>query len=145
MTASEFLLKEQQEAILSAIGQAEKETSGEIRVHLELKCKGEILDCAADTFSRLGMHKTRERNGVLIYIAIENRQFAIIGDAGINSKVPQGFWDQTQSLMAGYFKKGDFAGGIVQGIESAGKHLKQYFPCAKDDVNELKNDISYGK
>ena len=145
MKASEFLSKEQQSAVLAAIERAEKETSGEIRVHLEVNCSGDILDCAADTFARLGMHKTKERNGVLIFIAIGNRQFAIIGDAGINSKVPQGFWNSTQSIMAEYFKKGDFAGGIIRGIDSAGEHLKKYFPCSKDDVNELKNDISYGK
>jgi uncharacterized membrane protein len=144
MKASEFLSEQDKESILAAINSAEHETSGEIRIHMEMSCKGDILDCAAHVFKKLGMHNTKERNGVLIYIAIENRKFAIIGDAGINSKVPADFWESTKNTMTDYFKKNDFVGGITHGIKSAGEHLKKYFPHKANDVNELPDDISYG-
>ena len=144
MKASEFLSKQDQEAIKAAVEAAEKETSGEIRVHLETKCDDEILERAADLFEKLGMHKTELRNGVLIYLAIENKQFAIIGDAGINGKVPQGFWESTSNLMSGYFKKGEFGKGLAEGVKEAGHQLKTFFPCQKNDKNELSDDISYG-
>ncbi len=93
MKASSFFSKEQQAQILASVREAENETSGEIRVHIESKLKGDVLDRAAWLFKKLGMHKTAERNGVLFYLAVSDRKFAIIGDAGINAKVPEGFWD----------------------------------------------------
>ena len=94
MKASSFFTKEEQDQILAAIKEAEKETSGEIRIHIETTCPGDVLDRAAWIFKKLGMDKTAERNGVLFYLAVKDRKFAIIGDAGINAKVPEGFWDE---------------------------------------------------
>lgn len=144
MGVKSFLTKEQQSAIVEAITEAEKATSGEIRVHLEESCKGDVLDSAAHIFKKLKMHKTALRNGVLIYLAVNDRKFAILGDAGINAKVPEGFWDQIKETMVEYFAKGDFTNGLTQGIKMAGVKLKAYFPIAAGDTNELSNEISFG-
>ena len=99
MKASTFFSKEQQDAILAAVKEAENQTSGEIRVHIETSCDEDVLDRTAWVFKKLGMHKTAERNGVLFYLAVEDRKFAVIGDAGINSKVPAGFWDDVKEQL----------------------------------------------
>jgi uncharacterized membrane protein len=99
-TASSFFTKEEQAKVLSAVKEAEGETSGEIRVHIETRCSGDVLDRAAWVFGKLGMHKTALRNGVLFYLAVEDRKFAIIGDAGINAKVPIDFWDDGRKLQS---------------------------------------------
>lgn len=142
-SAKNFFTPEQQDDILQAILNAELNTSGEIRVHIEKKCKGEILDCAAAIFKRLGMDKTAAHNGVLFYLAVENHSFAIIGDSGINAVVPPDFWESTKILMINYFREDKFAEGLVAGIEKAGQQLKTHFPYHKDDVNELSNEISF--
>jgi hypothetical protein len=116
MKASSFFTKEQQEQILASIKEAEKETSGEIRVHIETSFRGEILDRAAWIFRKLGMHKTAQRNGVLFYLAVKDRRFAIIGDAGLHAKVPEGFWDSVSDLLQKYFKEGKFTEGLSEGI-----------------------------
>ena len=144
MGVKNFLTKEQQSAIVQAIVDAEKATSGEIRVHIESSCKGDVLDNATHVFKKLNMHKTALRNGVLIYLAVNNRKFAILGDAGIHAKVPEGFWDQIKETMAACFAKGDFTNGLTQGILMAGDKLKAYFPLAINDTNELPNEISFG-
>jgi len=131
--------------IESAIAQAEKITSGEIRVHIDKDCDIPVLDRAAEVFDLLQMNKTELRNGVLIYVSKRERQFAILGDIGINSKVPDSFWKETVDNMTIYFKNGDFTKGIIEGIESAGKQLQQYFPVKEGDINELNNRVSYGK
>jgi len=143
MKASSFFTKEQKEIILSAIKESEKDTSGEIRVHIETHCPEDVLDRAAWIFRKLGMDKTRERNGVLFYLAVADRKFAIIGDAGINSKVPEGFWNQVKELLTKYFKDGLFTEGLAEGIKLAGRQLKTFFPYRKDDVNELSDEISF--
>jgi uncharacterized membrane protein len=145
MKASTFFTPDEQKSILAAIQEAEKETSGEIRLHLDTTCKESVLDRAAWLFSKLGMEKTAERNGVLFYLAVEDRKFAILGDAGINSKVPEDFWNNVKELLARNFKVGKFAEGLSEGILLAGKQLQTHFPCQKDDVNELSDEISYGK
>jgi uncharacterized membrane protein len=145
MKASSFFTKEQQALILSAVKEAEKETSGEIRVHIETSFTGDVLDRAAWVFKKLDMNKTAERNGVLFYLAVENRQFAIIGDAGINSKVPAGFWDEISSLLIKNFRDGRFTEGLAEGIIMAGKQLKLHFPYKSDDKNELPDEISFDK
>jgi len=145
MSPKEFLGKENEVLIVKAIEQAEHQTSGEIRVHVENKCKGEVLDRAAWLFKKLKMHETKDRNGVLIYLSIDDHKFAIIGDAGINKVVPEGFWDDIKEMMIGHFKKGEFAPALIEGIEKTGEHLKKYFPWQEDDVNELPDEISYGK
>lgn len=131
--------------IENAIAEAEKLTSGEIRVHLDRECDIPVLDRAAEVFHLLNMHETERRNGVLIYLSKRERQFAIIGDIGINNVVPPGFWNETAENMSIYFKSGNFVKGILEGIESAGKELKKYFPVQANDTNELSNKVSYGK
>jgi uncharacterized membrane protein len=145
MKASSFFTKEQQAQILSSVKAAEESTSGEIRVHIETSFKGDVLDRAAWVFGKLGMHKTALRNGVLFYLAVEDRKFAIIGDAGIHSKVPEDFWDKTKELMQNNFKEGKFTEGLSEGIILAGEQLKTHFPHQKDDVNELPDEISFDK
>jgi uncharacterized membrane protein len=145
MSPKEFLGKENEELIIKAIEKAEHQTSGEIRIHIESKCKAEVLDRAAWLFKKLKMHETKDRNGVLIYLSINDRKFAIIGDSGINKVVPEGFWNDVKEMMIGHFIKGEFAIGLINGIEKAGEHLKQFFPWQTNDVNELPDEISYGK
>ncbi len=145
MKPADFLGKEAEKLIVYAISKAESRTSGEIRVHIESRCKSDVLDRAATVFKTLSMHKTKERNGVLIYLSVNDRKFAIIGDVGINALVPADFWDFTKELVISHFKKGEFTEGLLAAIELTGKHLKQYFPHQKDDVNELSDEISFGK
>ena len=145
MKASSFFTKEQQAQILASVKEAEKETSGEIRVHIETSFTGDVLDRAAWVFKKLGMHKTAERNGVLFYLAVSDRKFAIIGDAGINAKVPAGFWDEISELLKKNFKEGKFTEGLSEGILLAGEQLKTHFPHRLDDVNELPDEISFDK
>lgn len=145
MTPSELFSKEQQKQITDAIKEAELNTSGEIRVHIESNCKTEVLDRAAMLFSSLDMHKTALRNGVLFYLAVENKKFAILGDAGINKKVPENFWETIKDTMLESFKSGNFAGGLEKGIRMAGEQLKQHFAYQTNDVNELSDEISFGK
>lgn len=135
---------EEREEIKLAIQAAEHQTSGEIRVFVEAKCKEEnILDRAAYQFKQLKMHETALRNGVLIYLAIEDRKFAIIGDSGINEKVESDFWESTKDLMASYFKKSEMANGVKHGIAKVGEQLKTLFPYDKDDINELPDEIVF--
>jgi uncharacterized membrane protein len=143
MKASSFFTKEQQAHIGAAIKEAEEATSGEIRVHIESTLEGDVLDRAAWVFKKLGMHKTAERNGVLFYLAVVSRKFAIVGDAGINAKVPAGFWDNVKELLEDHFREDRFAEGLAIGISKAGLQLKDHFPWRKDDVNELSDEISF--
>ena len=140
-----FTIAQQQEIII-AIKEAEKNTSGEIRLHIEKNCKEDVLDHAAFIFDELEMQKTALRNGVLIYLAVEDRKLAILGDAGINLKVPKGFWDEIKELMISNFKAGKFTEGLSQGIILAGEQLKKHYPHDKEnDENELSDEISFGK
>ena len=145
MSPKEFIGKENEILITKAIEEAEHQTSGEIRVHIESKCKEEVLDRAAWLFKKLKMNETKDRNGVLIYLSINDRKFAILGDSGINKVVPDGFWNEIKEMMIGHFGRGEFAVGLINGIEKAGQQLKQYFPWQTDDTNELSDEISYGK
>jgi uncharacterized membrane protein len=145
MKASSFFSNEQQAQIVSAIKEAEEATSGEIRVHIETSFKGNVLDRAAWVFKKLGMHNTAERNGVLFYLAVKDRKFAVIGDAGINAKVPEGFWDFIKELMRKEFSAGRFTEGLSEGIILTGKQLKGHFPHKSDDRNELSDEISFDK
>jgi uncharacterized membrane protein len=145
MKASTFFTEEQQAQILAAVKEAENETSGEIRVHIETHCDEDVLDRAAWVFKKLGMHETGERNGVLFYLAVDDRKFAVIGDSGINAKVPEGFWDDVKELLLANFREGKFTEGLSAGIILSGTHLKKHFPHKKDDVNELPDEISFDK
>jgi len=131
--------------ITNAIRVAEMNTSGEIRVHIENKCVGDVLDRAAYIFEKLEMHKTALRNGVLFYLAMDDRKFAILGDAGINKEVAEDFWESTKEVVIKKLKEGKIAEGLANGIIKAGDQLKSHFPYQKDDINELSDDISFGK
>lgn len=145
MKADQFFNKEEKAQIVGAIKEAELNTSGEIRVHIETKCKADVLDEAAFIFEKLKMHKTEQRNGVLFFLSTDDRHFAILGDAGINAKVPDDFWDQVRDIVITNFKNEAFATGLAKGILMAGEKLKQYFPYQSDDINELDDEISFGK
>ena len=145
MSTNKFLSKEEERQVVQAIQSAEHQTGGEIRVHIESVCKGNVLDRAAWLFKSLKMHETVLRNGVLIYLSTSDRKFAIIGDAGINAVVPAGFWDDVKDQMISNFSKGDLVQGFVLGIGKVGEKLKEFFPYQKDDTNELPDEISYGK
>ncbi len=141
--AAQFFTQEQKEDIKQAILNAELDTSGEIRLHVENNCPGKVLDRSAYIFEKIGMKKTQLRNGVLIYLAINNRKFSIIGDAGINAVVPENFWDTIKDEMLTHFREDEFTEGLVQAITKTGEQLKKYFPYQKDDVNELSDEISF--
>lgn len=140
----DFLSYEDEQEIVEAIRVAEGKTSGEIRVHLEPSCKGDIENHTLEVFHQLKMNNTQQRNGVLIYIAVNDRSFSIFGDKGINQVVQSDFWDCTKDTMQNYFKKGEFKQGIIEGVINAGTQLAQFFPWNEDDKDELSNEISKG-
>jgi uncharacterized membrane protein len=139
-----FFNEQERKGIVQAIAEAEAMTSGEIRVHVEPKCKGDVLLRAAFVFHKLEMHKSTHANRVLIYIAHDDRKFAILGDKGINAVVPANFWDNIKEGMREYFKKGQFYEGTVFAIREAGQHLKVYFPHTGEQKNELPNETGEG-
>lgn len=145
MSARNFFSEEQKKQITDAIAEAERNTSGEIRLHVEGSCKIDVLDRAAYIFKQLEMHQTAQRNGVLFYLAVNDRKFAILGDAGINQVVPENFWDHIKETMLGFFREEKFAEGVSTGILMAGEQLKSHFPHQANDVNELSDEISFGK
>jgi uncharacterized membrane protein len=138
----EFLTAEEEAEVIAAICKAEINTSGEIRVHLEPHANIDAFDRAAEVFDLLSMHKTKNRNGVLIYVAVEDRTLVILGDTGINDVVPPHFWESTKDTIIDQFKKGFIKQGLVNGILQAGEQLKVHFPFEKGDANELSNEIS---
>jgi uncharacterized membrane protein len=144
MNIRNFFSEKEKLQIKNAIRAAEFNTSGEIRVHIEKHCKEDVLDRAAYWFGKLEMQKTELRNGVLFYLAIEDHQFAILGDAGINQKVPEDFWENIKEVMIAQFAEGNFTEGLSIGIVMAGEQLKNHFPYSKDDINELSDEISFG-
>ncbi len=137
-----FLTAEEEQEIVDAILEAEQDTSGEIRVHLEYSDRGNPIKRARKLFHRLKMDNTRERNGVLLYIAVHDHHFVICGDKGIDQVVPEGFWDSTRDIIQGHFRKGAFKEGIIAGVRSAGQELKAHFPWRPDDTNQLSDAIS---
>lgn len=145
MNAKDFFTEDQKQRIQESIATAEFNTSGEIRVHIDKVCKVDVLDQAANVFHELKMDATVLRNGILFYLAIEDKKFAILGDKGINEKVPGDFWDQIKETMQSYFKQQQFTEGLTKGIEMAGEKLKTYFPLQADDTNELSNEVSFEK
>ena len=138
------LTQEEEQQLLQCIEEAERSTSGEIRVHLDKWCKTDALFKANNLFLHLEMDKTELHNGVLIYVAVNEHKFAIVGDTGINEVVPKDFWESTKDKMKTHFAAGNLVEGICSGIKEAGEQLKHYFPYQKDDENELPNEISYG-
>ena len=139
-----FFSAAEESQIVDAIRRAEKNTSGEIRVHVEVGATSPALAVARRIFRELGMDKTKDRNGILILLAVDRREFAIFGDEGIDRVVSEEFWNEERDLLQQYFRRGAFAEGITLAIEQVGAKLKQFFPYQTDDVNELPDDISYG-
>lgn len=139
---NEFLSKVDEEEIIAAIQQAEKNTSGEIRIHIETTSEKPPLERAQEVFHLLAMDSTEARNGVLFYVGVHDHTFAVIGDEGIDRVIEDDFWDCTKDSVLGHFKEGRYKQGLVEGILRAGNRLKQYFPYADDDTNELPDTIS---
>ena len=142
-SAKNFFTENQQATIVDAIKRAELKTSGEIRLHLEGRCKGNPVDRANVLFESLGMHNTELRNGILFYMAVESKDFAVVGDKGIHEKVGSGFWDAVKDKAIDHFKKGMFAEGLEEAILECGQQLKNYFPIESDDQNELNDEITF--
>lgn len=145
MKSQAFISKADTEQIVKAIESAELNTSGEIRVHIEGQCPADPVERAVYIFNKIKMYKTRERNGVLIYIAHKSKKFAIIGDSGINAVVPPDFWNEVKESLGEYLRKGEVAQGLSVAIEMAGDNLKKFFPYKSDDTNEQSNEISFGE
>lgn len=137
-----FFTADEEESIVAAIREAEKNTSGEIRVHIEEHCKADAFKRATQVFHKLRMDATKLHNGVLFYLATEDHKFAIIGDSGIDKKVPAGYWENIRDAMQEKFKQGQFTDGLTEAILATGVMLKQFFPYQKDDTNELPDSIS---
>lgn len=138
-----FFSGKEKKQILDAVRAAEKNTSGEVRVHLEYKTRGPVYGHAQKVFQRIGMTRTDHRNGVLIFLAVKDRKFAVLGDVGINEKVPEGFWNDVVRIMEEHFKQDKFAEGISEAVLRIGEKLKAYFPYQASDKNELPDGISY--
>ncbi|MBP6231439.1 MAG: TPM domain-containing protein [Paludibacteraceae bacterium] len=143
MNPKKFLSETDKNRIEEAIKEAEKLTSGEIRLHIQSKTKENVLDAAVAIFHQLDMHKTALHNGVLLYLSINDNQFAIIGDSGIHAVVPTNFWDTIYKGIIPHFQQKQFADGLVWAISQAGIQLATYFPIQSDDTNELSNEISF--
>ena len=135
--------EDEQQRITEAVEAAERFTSGEIRICIEKTCSEPVLDRAANYFKKLDMDQTTQRNGVLIYIAVTDHKFAIIGDVGINRVVPHDFWNDTKEAMLAHFKAGNLVQGIITGVDMSGKALQTFFPYLDDDKNELPDNISF--
>ena len=139
-----FLTAEEEQEIIDAIRKAEKNTSGEIRVHLEAHCPANIEERVHEVFHYLKMDNTKLQNAVLIYVAVADKCFYIYGDKGIDNVVPQNFWESTKETIQQDFKKGNFKRGLVNGILSTGIQLEKHFPWHFFDTDELSNEISKG-
>lgn len=145
MRPDKFLTADQQQTVVDAVRLAEKDTSGEIRIHIDSRCNGNPVERAEEVFGKLGMHKTERRNGVLIYLACNSKVFAIVGDKGINDIVPDDFWNDISAMMGQEFREGRFTEGLAQAVRMVGEKLKEFFPYQQDDVNEQPDEISFGK
>ena len=144
-TAQNILNREEDQRIVEAIKTAERNTSGEIKVHIENHCKGDVEERSIVVFNKLKLNETKLRNGVLIYIAVKDHKFAILGDEGINQVVEEKFWNDVKDTMVAKFREGLFEEGLEAGILRCGEKLKTYFPYQNDDINEISDEISYGE
>lgn len=145
VTAEDLLSEIELLRVREAIGAAEQRTSGEIRVHLEDHIEEDVLDHAAFIFEELAMHRTKDRNGVLIYLSVADRKLAVIGDEGINQRVPENFWNDVLGLLKLHLAAGRAADGLIEAVHMVGEKLRTQFPLQADDRNELSNDISFGR
>jgi uncharacterized membrane protein len=144
MDVTNFFSNDQQKAITNAIVEAELNTSGEIRVHIESYCKGDPMKRALSLFHSLEMHKTQHHNGVLFYIALKSHKLAIIGDKAIHHHVKQSFWDEQSANMQALFAQNLYTEALVASILATGVKLKEHFPHEETDINELSDEISFG-
>lgn len=145
MPSEKFLTEAEEQKVIDAIARAEKQTSGEIRVHIEHHCKGEPLERAAAVFHDLGMDATEQQNGVLIYIASEDHKAAVFAGKGILNQVEENFWDDVLKILLNHFKKGAYVSGIEKAVHKVGEQLTIMFPYQRGDVNELSDEISYNE
>lgn len=141
----DFLTAAEEKEIIDAIREAEKNTSGEIRIHIESDSELDAFERAMKVFHYLKMDNTKLQNGVLIYVAVEAKTFVIYGDKGINDVVPKDFWDTTKNIMQTHFKAHRFKQGLIEGVLKAGKQLEAHFPWHHGDLNELPDEISKGR
>lgn len=141
----DFLDEAGRRRVAEAIGEAEERTSGEIRVHIEEHIEEDVLDHAAYVFEELGMHHTRERNGILIYVSVADRLVAVIGDKGINDRVPGDYWNGVVGLLKLHFAAGRHAEGLCEAVHQVAAKLQQFFPRRSDDRDELSNEVSFGR
>lgn len=144
VTAEAFLSAAERQRVAAAISEAEQRTSGEVRVHLEDHIEDDVLDHAAFIFEELGMHRTKDRNGVLIYVSVGDRKTAVIGDKGINERVPPNFWNDVLSVLKLHFAAGKQADGLCQAVAMVGEKLRTFHPYQRDDSDELSNEVSVG-
>ncbi len=145
VSAEELLSEQDLERVHAAIRAAELRTSGEIRVHLDDVIVDDVLDHAAFVFEELAMHRTRDRNGVLIYISVAQHRAAVIGDAGIHARLPKGFWNDVLGVILEQFRAERFAEGLCMGIERLTDQLAHHFPREANDSNELSDEITFGR
>lgn len=141
----EWLTREELDRVRDAVRDAEKRTSGEIRVHFDVAIMEEVLDHAAYVFQDLGMAKTEARNGVLVYVSVPGRKVAVIGDVAIHAKLGDTYWHDVLETILGHFRQDHFCEGLCAGVELLGEKLREHFPYQRDDVNELSDDVSFGK
>ena len=145
MATATIFSEEQIASIKNAIAEAETKTSGELRVFIDDHCKQDVMEKALYVFRKLQMHETELQNGVLIYLSVKDKKFAIIGDKGIHEKVHDDFWNSTRNKMQERFIHGEFTEGLIDGIAEAGRVLSFHFPFQKNDADELSNDVIFGK
>jgi uncharacterized membrane protein len=145
ISAEDLLSTGDLERVRDAVRNAEARTSGEIRVHLDDTIVDNVLDHAAFIFEELGMHRTQDRNGVLIYVSVAQRRAAVIGDEGLHKKLPHGYWNETLGVILEQFKAGRYCEGLCMGVERLGEQLRAHFPRANDDRNELSDEVSIGR
>ena len=143
--SGDFLDNDERRRVAQAIGEAERLTSGEIRVHIEEHIEEDVLDHAAFVFEELGMQHTAERNGILIYASVADRLVAVIGDKGINDRVPPGYWDGIVGLLKQHFAAGRHADGLCEAVHQVATKLQEFFPQRSEDRNELSNEVSFGR
>jgi len=144
VTAEDFLGEAERQSVSAAISEAERRTSGEIRVHIEDHIEDDVLDHAAFIFQELGMQRTKDRNGVLIYVCVADRRMAVVGDQGINERVGADFWRDVVGVLQIHFAGGRHAEGLCEAVRMVGEKLKGFFPYADDDRDELSNEVSFG-
>lgn len=140
----DFLTVKEEEEIVLAIRKAERNTSGEIRVHIERTTELSHYNRTLEVFRLLKMFNTKQQNAVLIYVAVDDHKFVIYGDKGIDAVVPENFWDTTKNTIQNHFKKGNFKQGIIDGVLQVGQELKEHFPWSENDIDELPNEVSKG-